>query len=100
MKQCLGKMVLLMLKFTEQYKKINPMQQVPAVEIDGITLSQSVSLNTVQLYPPAELCSKHPSDSTENAFRSHSWQRSSTSMKPGQGLGSFQQTQSNVRRFE
>ncbi|XP_026209523.1 maleylacetoacetate isomerase isoform X2 [Anabas testudineus] len=30
-------------QFTEQYKKINPMQQVPAVEIDGITLSQSLA---------------------------------------------------------
>lgn len=27
----------------QQYKTLNPMQQVPAVEIDGITLSQSVS---------------------------------------------------------
>lgn len=41
-----------MLKLTEQYKKLNPMQQVPAVEIDGVTLSQSVSLNTLQLYHP------------------------------------------------
>lgn len=32
-----------LLKHTEQYKTLNPMQQVPAVEIDGITLSQSVS---------------------------------------------------------
>lgn len=30
-------------KLTTQYKLLNPMQQVPAVEIDGITLSQSVS---------------------------------------------------------
>ena len=31
------------IKLTDQYKALNPMQQVPAVEIDGITLSQSVS---------------------------------------------------------
>ena len=31
------------LKLTQEYKTLNPMQQVPAVEIDGITLSQSVS---------------------------------------------------------
>lgn len=67
-------MVLFMLKLTEQYKKLNPMQQVPAVEIDGVTLSQSVSLNTLQLYHPTELCLKQPSDTTENVFRSHSWQ--------------------------
>lgn len=30
-------------KLTEQYKTLNPMQQVPAVEMDGITLCQSVS---------------------------------------------------------
>ncbi|XP_056915211.1 maleylacetoacetate isomerase isoform X1 [Takifugu flavidus] len=29
---------------TEQYKTLNPMQQVPAVEIDGITLSQSLAV--------------------------------------------------------
>ncbi|XP_028420899.1 maleylacetoacetate isomerase isoform X2 [Perca flavescens] len=29
---------------TEQYKALNPMQQVPAVEIDGITLSQSLAV--------------------------------------------------------
>ncbi|CAG10603.1 unnamed protein product [Tetraodon nigroviridis] len=29
---------------TEQYRTINPMQQVPAVEIDGITLSQSLAV--------------------------------------------------------
>uniref|UniRef100_A0A3Q3A164 Maleylacetoacetate isomerase n=1 Tax=Kryptolebias marmoratus TaxID=37003 RepID=A0A3Q3A164_KRYMA len=28
----------------EQYKALNPMQQVPAVEIDGITLSQSLAV--------------------------------------------------------
>ncbi|MEQ2305413.1 Glutathione S-transferase zeta-1, partial [Ameca splendens] len=28
-------------QFTEQYKTLNPMQQVPAVEIDGTTLFQS-----------------------------------------------------------
>uniref|UniRef100_A0A4W5MUP4 Glutathione S-transferase zeta 1 n=1 Tax=Hucho hucho TaxID=62062 RepID=A0A4W5MUP4_9TELE len=28
-------------QFTEQYKGLNPIQQVPAVQIDGITLSQS-----------------------------------------------------------
>ncbi|KAG7238566.1 hypothetical protein INR49_030839 [Caranx melampygus] len=28
-------------QLTEQYKTLNPMQQVPAVEMDGITLSQS-----------------------------------------------------------
>lgn len=31
------------MQLTDQYKALNPMQQVPAVEIDGITLSQSVS---------------------------------------------------------
>ena len=35
--------VIYVLKHTEQYQTLNPMQQVPAVEIDGITLSQSVS---------------------------------------------------------
>ncbi|XP_037343409.1 maleylacetoacetate isomerase isoform X3 [Pungitius pungitius] len=28
----------------QQYKKLNPMQQVPSVEIDGITLSQSLAV--------------------------------------------------------
>lgn len=31
-------------KLAEDYKALNPMRQVPAVEIDGIALSQSVSL--------------------------------------------------------
>lgn len=35
-----------MLKLTEEYKRLNPMQQVPAVEVDGVSLSQSVSVNT------------------------------------------------------
>lgn len=30
-------------QFTDQYKSVNPVQQVPAVTIDGITLCQSVS---------------------------------------------------------
>ncbi|KAM6968834.1 maleylacetoacetate isomerase isoform 2-T2 [Tautogolabrus adspersus] len=29
---------------TQEYKTLNPMQQVPAVEIDGITLSQSLAV--------------------------------------------------------
>ncbi|XP_070697807.1 maleylacetoacetate isomerase isoform X1 [Pempheris klunzingeri] len=32
------------LQFTQQYKTLNPMQQVPAVEIDGIVLSQSLAV--------------------------------------------------------
>lgn len=48
-KTCSLTQVLSVLKLTEQYKALNPMQQVPAVEIDGITLSQSVSSQT--LYP-------------------------------------------------
>ncbi|KAG7280701.1 hypothetical protein CRUP_004501 [Coryphaenoides rupestris] len=31
-------------QLTDQYKELNPMQQVPAVEIDGITLSQSLAV--------------------------------------------------------
>ncbi|XP_028251395.1 maleylacetoacetate isomerase isoform X1 [Parambassis ranga] len=31
-------------QLTEQYKTLNPMQQVPAVEIDGFTLSQSLAV--------------------------------------------------------
>ncbi|XP_066550643.1 maleylacetoacetate isomerase isoform X1 [Amia ocellicauda] len=31
-------------QLTEQYKTLNPMQQVPAVSIDGITLSQSLAI--------------------------------------------------------
>ncbi|XP_034714161.1 maleylacetoacetate isomerase isoform X2 [Etheostoma cragini] len=31
-------------QLTEQYKALNPMQQVPAVEIDGIILSQSLAV--------------------------------------------------------
>ncbi|XP_062863820.1 maleylacetoacetate isomerase [Trichomycterus rosablanca] len=31
-------------QLTDQYKAINPMQQVPAVTIDGITLSQSLAI--------------------------------------------------------
>ncbi|XP_036818844.1 maleylacetoacetate isomerase isoform X2 [Oncorhynchus mykiss] len=31
-------------QFTEQYKGLNPMQQVPAVQIDGIMLSQSLAV--------------------------------------------------------
>ncbi|XP_063354605.1 maleylacetoacetate isomerase isoform X2 [Pelmatolapia mariae] len=31
-------------QLTEEYKALNPMQQVPAVEIDGITLSQSLAV--------------------------------------------------------
>uniref|UniRef100_A0ABA3JDT6 maleylacetoacetate isomerase n=1 Tax=Gadus morhua TaxID=8049 RepID=A0ABA3JDT6_GADMO len=31
-------------QLTDQYKALNPMQQVPAVEIDGITLSQSLAV--------------------------------------------------------
>uniref|UniRef100_A0A1A8H5P9 Maleylacetoacetate isomerase n=1 Tax=Nothobranchius korthausae TaxID=1143690 RepID=A0A1A8H5P9_9TELE len=31
-------------QLTEQYKALNPMLQVPAVEIDGITLSQSLAV--------------------------------------------------------
>ncbi|XP_005724111.1 maleylacetoacetate isomerase isoform X1 [Pundamilia nyererei] len=31
-------------KLTEEYKALNPMQQVPAVEIDGTTLSQSLAV--------------------------------------------------------
>ncbi|XP_036448840.1 maleylacetoacetate isomerase [Colossoma macropomum] len=31
-------------QFTDQYKALNPMQQVPAVSIDGITLSQSLAI--------------------------------------------------------
>ncbi|XP_034381167.1 maleylacetoacetate isomerase isoform X2 [Cyclopterus lumpus] len=31
-------------QLTEQYKKLNPMLQVPAVELDGITLSQSLAV--------------------------------------------------------
>lgn len=30
-------------QLTDQFKTVNPMQQVPAVTIDDITLSQSVS---------------------------------------------------------
>ncbi|KAK7904703.1 hypothetical protein WMY93_017310 [Mugilogobius chulae] len=29
---------------TQQYKELNPMQQVPAVEIDGVTISQSLAI--------------------------------------------------------
>lgn len=31
-------------QLTDQYKVLNPMQQVPAVQIDGITLSQSLAV--------------------------------------------------------
>ncbi|KAM9340914.1 maleylacetoacetate isomerase isoform 1-T1 [Symphorus nematophorus] len=31
-------------QLTQQFKALNPMQQVPAVEIDGITLSQSLAV--------------------------------------------------------
>lgn len=31
-------------QYTQQYKTLNPMQQVPAVEIDGITLCQSLAV--------------------------------------------------------
>ncbi|XP_077435048.1 maleylacetoacetate isomerase isoform X2 [Vanacampus margaritifer] len=31
-------------QLTEEYKTLNPMQQVPAVEIDGVTLSQSLAI--------------------------------------------------------
>ncbi|XP_070835310.1 maleylacetoacetate isomerase isoform X2 [Chaetodon trifascialis] len=31
-------------QLTQQYRTLNPMQQVPAVEIDGITLSQSLAV--------------------------------------------------------
>ncbi|XP_077395673.1 maleylacetoacetate isomerase isoform X3 [Festucalex cinctus] len=31
-------------QLTEEYKTLNPMQQVPAVEMDGITLSQSLAI--------------------------------------------------------
>ncbi|XP_028995073.1 maleylacetoacetate isomerase isoform X2 [Betta splendens] len=31
-------------QLTEEYKKLNPMQQVPAVEVDGIRLSQSLAV--------------------------------------------------------
>ncbi|KAJ0009042.1 hypothetical protein NQD34_016457 [Periophthalmus magnuspinnatus] len=31
-------------QYAQQYKKLNPMQQVPAVEIDGITISQSLAV--------------------------------------------------------
>ncbi|XP_029982848.1 maleylacetoacetate isomerase isoform X2 [Sphaeramia orbicularis] len=31
-------------QYSEQYKTLNPMQQVPAVEIDGVTLSQSLAV--------------------------------------------------------
>uniref|UniRef100_A0AAQ4S0R5 maleylacetoacetate isomerase n=1 Tax=Gasterosteus aculeatus aculeatus TaxID=481459 RepID=A0AAQ4S0R5_GASAC len=31
-------------QLSEQYKKLNPMQQVPSVEIDGITVSQSLAV--------------------------------------------------------
>ncbi|XP_045918562.1 maleylacetoacetate isomerase isoform X1 [Micropterus dolomieu] len=31
-------------QYTQQFKTLNPMQQVPAVEIDGITLSQSLAV--------------------------------------------------------
>ncbi|KAJ7988627.1 hypothetical protein DPEC_G00311170 [Dallia pectoralis] len=31
-------------QFTDHYKQLNPMQQVPAVHIDGITLSQSLAV--------------------------------------------------------
>ncbi|KAM8737141.1 maleylacetoacetate isomerase isoform 1-T1 [Acanthopagrus schlegelii] len=31
-------------QLTQEYKALNPMQQVPAVEIDGITLSQSLAV--------------------------------------------------------
>ncbi|XP_034015407.1 maleylacetoacetate isomerase isoform X2 [Thalassophryne amazonica] len=31
-------------QLTEKYKALNPMQQVPAVEIDGITISQSLAI--------------------------------------------------------
>ncbi|RXN11326.1 maleylacetoacetate isomerase isoform X2 [Labeo rohita] len=33
-----------MLQVTDEFKKVNPMQQVPAVTIDGITLSQSLAI--------------------------------------------------------
>uniref|UniRef100_A0A671UCS3 maleylacetoacetate isomerase n=1 Tax=Sparus aurata TaxID=8175 RepID=A0A671UCS3_SPAAU len=36
--------LLYSLKLTQEYKTLNPMQQVPAVEIDGITLSQSLAV--------------------------------------------------------
>ncbi|XP_020775346.1 maleylacetoacetate isomerase isoform X2 [Boleophthalmus pectinirostris] len=31
-------------QYTPQYKELNPMQQVPAVEIDGMTISQSLTI--------------------------------------------------------
>ncbi|XP_059209257.1 maleylacetoacetate isomerase isoform X2 [Centropristis striata] len=34
----------LVLKLADEYKALNPMMQVPAVEIDGITLSQSLAV--------------------------------------------------------
>ncbi|KAM8915448.1 maleylacetoacetate isomerase isoform 2-T2 [Spinachia spinachia] len=36
--------VLYVLQLSDQYKKLNPMQQVPSVEIDGITISQSLAV--------------------------------------------------------
>uniref|UniRef100_A0A8C5QL77 maleylacetoacetate isomerase n=1 Tax=Leptobrachium leishanense TaxID=445787 RepID=A0A8C5QL77_9ANUR len=30
--------------YTEEYKQVNPMQQVPALRIDGVTLSQSLAI--------------------------------------------------------
>lgn len=49
--------VICVLKYTQQFKTLNPMQQVPAVEIDGITLSQSVSPQTI-----------HPGNHTKPLF--------------------------------
>ncbi|KAM4661869.1 maleylacetoacetate isomerase isoform 3-T3 [Discoglossus pictus] len=31
-------------QLTDEYKKVNPMQQVPALRIDGVTLSQSLAI--------------------------------------------------------
>ncbi|KAM7402977.1 hypothetical protein PAMA_003753 [Pampus argenteus] len=39
-----GQQCFYVLQFTEHYKTLNPMQQVPAVEIDGLVLSQSLAV--------------------------------------------------------
>ena len=74
------------------------MQQVPAVEIDGITLSQSVSPSNLHPTHPNIYTRNCNTEDNEDVVCSLSWQWSSTSRKPGQEPASFLQTPRNGLR--
>lgn len=50
-------------QFSEEFQALNPMKQVPALKIDGITIGQSVSAGSAPIERPLLVCGQTPGPS-------------------------------------